>query len=101
MQLIERFRKRVEDNCREVIDGAHPRSVEAVGGLKDLGFEICCEPRDKGLIIGAPGRQGTDPHSHTRSAAVWAGEKPLPAAGTIVVRAAEESAMAGEGVAHD
>jgi hypothetical protein len=99
MELIERLRKPVEDNGREAIDGAHPQSV--VGGQKHRGFDVSCEPGDEGLMLGAPGRQGADPHGHQRIAAVLAGEKPFPAAVTRAVRDADASAMAGAGAGHD
>jgi hypothetical protein len=101
MKLTKRLQTRVEDTCGVVIDVEHPVSVEAVGGQKPLVFEGSCQPGDEGLMLGAPGRQGTDPHGHQRLAAVLAGEKPLPAAGTRVVRAADEAVMVGEGVPHD
>jgi hypothetical protein len=90
----------VECTCRAIIDSDHPLSVEAAGGQEHLVCEVDCQPGDEGLSIGAPGRPWTDPHGHTRVAAVLAGEQPLPAAGTIVLRAADASAMAGEGVGH-
>jgi hypothetical protein len=100
MERLERLRTRAEGNGRAVIGGAKPPSVDAVGGQKPLVFEGSCEPGDEGLILGAPGRQGTDPHGHRRLAAVLAGQKPLPAAGTRGVRDADASATAGEGAGH-
>jgi hypothetical protein len=101
MERIERLRKLAEGNGRAVIDGANPQSVDAVGGQKPLVFAVSCEPGDEGLILGAPGRQGADPHGHQRFAAVLAAEKPRPAAVTGVVCEGDASAMAGEGVPHD
>jgi hypothetical protein len=82
------------------LDGP-PVTVEAVGSREHRGFEGSCGPGDEGLILGAPCRRGTDPHGHTRFAIVLACEKPLPDAVTRVVRDADASAMAGEGVGHD
>jgi hypothetical protein len=101
MKLTNRLQTRVEDTCRVVIDVEHPVPVEAVGGQEHRGFEGSGQPGDEGLILGAPGRQGTDPHGHQRVAAVLEGEKRLPAAVMRVVREADASAMAGEEVPHD
>jgi hypothetical protein len=101
MEHIEHFSKLAEDTGRAVDNDDHPRSVEAIGGQEPRDFEVCCEPGDEGLILGAPGRQGTDPPGHTRFAAVLACKKPLPAAVTRVVREAGASAMARDGVGHD
>jgi hypothetical protein len=101
MERIEHLRKLVEGNGRAVIDGAKPQSVDAVGGQKPLVFEVSYERGDEDLILGAPGRQGAYPHGHQHFAAVLAAEKPLQAAGTRVVRAADESARAGAGAGHD
>jgi hypothetical protein len=90
----------VECTCRAIIDSDHPLSVEAAGGQEHLVFEVDCQPGDEGLSIGAPGRPWTDPHGHTRVAAVLEGEKPLQAAVTRVVRDADESAMASTGGGH-
>jgi hypothetical protein len=100
MELIERLRKPMEDNGREAIDGAHPLSVEAVGSQEPLIFEVCCEPGDESLILGAPCQQWIAPHGYQRVAAVLTGEKPLPEAVTRVVRDADASAITGEGVGH-
>jgi hypothetical protein len=101
MKLTSQFQKLlVEDTCQEVLDVEHPVPVEAVGGQKPLVFAGSCEPGDEGLTIGAPGRQGTDPHGHQRLAPVSAGEKPLPAAVTRVVREGDKAVMVGEGVGH-
>jgi hypothetical protein len=100
MERMARLHQPVEDNRQAVIDDGHPFTVDAIRGPEHLLFEVASESSGEGLSLGAPCRQGTDPHSHQRFAAVLAGEKPLPAAGTIVVRAADESAMAGEGVGH-
>jgi predicted RNA-binding protein YlqC (UPF0109 family) len=53
-ELIERLRKLVEYNCREVIDDGHSVQVEAVGGAENLLFEIRCD--DAGLMIGRGGK---------------------------------------------
>jgi hypothetical protein len=100
MMFAAQFQKHLEDTCQEVLDDEHPVPVETVGGQEPLVFEGSSQPGDEGLLLGTPRRQGSDPHGHTRFAAVLAGKKPLPAAGTIVVRAADASAMAGEGVGH-
>jgi hypothetical protein len=83
-----------------VLDDEHPVPVDAVGGREHRGFEGSGAPGNEGLLLGTPCSQGTDPHGHQRLATVLEGENPLPAAGTIVVRAADESAMTGEGVGH-
>jgi hypothetical protein len=101
MKFTARLHKHVEHTCRAVIDDEHPGTVEAVGGQKHPGFEVACEPGDEGLLLGAPGRQGADPHGHRRLAAVLAGEKPLYEAAMRVVRETDASAMAGEGAGHD
>jgi hypothetical protein len=101
MKLTSQFHKLLEDTCQEVLDDEHPVSVEAVGGQEPLVFEGSSQPGDEGLLLGTPGRQGTDPHGHTCFAAVLAGEKPLPAAVTRVVRAGDEAVLVGEGVGHD
>ena len=100
MKYTNRLQTRVEDTCRAVIDDEHPVPVAAVGGQEHLALDVSCEPGDDGLIFGAPGREGTDPHGHTHVAAVLACEQSLPATVTIVVRAADESAMTCEGVGH-
>jgi hypothetical protein len=100
MERIARLHQLVEDNGQAVIADGHPLTVDAIGGAEHLLFEVSSRPGNEGLMLGAPGRQGTDPHGHTHVAAVLADEKPLPATVTIVVRAADESAMAGEGVGH-
>jgi hypothetical protein len=99
--LIDRLTRVVECNCREVIDNAHPVTVEAVSGQENLIFEVYCEPGDEGLIIGAPGRPWTDPPGNQRVGAVLEVEKPLQKAVTRVVLEAYESAMAGESVPND
>jgi hypothetical protein len=101
MKLTKRLQTRVEDPCQAVIDDEHPVSVEAVGDQKPRVFKGSCQPGDEGLMLGAPGRQGTDSHGHQRLTPILACEKPLPAAGTRVVRAADESARAGAGAGHD
>jgi hypothetical protein len=101
MKLTNRLQTRVEDTCRAVIDDAHPGTVEAVGCQEHRGFEGSCQPGDAGLLLGAPGRQGADPHGHQRVAAVLAGEKPLHEAAMRVVCEADAPAMASEGVPHD
>jgi hypothetical protein len=100
MKLTSQFHKLLEDTCQEVLDDEHPVSVEAVGGQENRAFEGSSQPGDEGLSIGGPGRQGTDLRGHQRLAAVLAGEKPLPAAVTTVVREADESAITGEEVGH-
>jgi hypothetical protein len=101
MKLTSQFQKLLEDTCQEVLDDDHPVPADAVGGQEHWGFEGSCEPGAEGLLLGVPGRQGTDPHGHQWFAAVLAGEKPLPAAVTRVVRETDASAMAGKGVPHD
>jgi hypothetical protein len=101
MERIERLRTRAEGNGRAVIGSAKPPSVDAVGGQKPRVFAGSCEPGDEGLILGAPGRQGADPHGHQRVAAVLEVEDPLPEAVTRAVRDANEAVMVGKGVAHD
>jgi hypothetical protein len=101
MDLSARLPKLAEDNCRAVIDGGHDLTVEAIHGPERRGLAVSSQPRDEGLLLGAPGRQGADPHGHQRLAAVLEIEKPFPAAVTRGMRRADESAMAGEGVPHD
>jgi hypothetical protein len=101
MDLSARLPKLVEDTCRAVVDDGHDLTVEAIQDPEKRVRAVSSQPGDEGLILGAPGRQGADPHGHRCVAAVLAGEKPLPAAGTRVMRAANASAMAGEGVPHD
>jgi hypothetical protein len=98
---IDRLTRVVECNGRDVIDKDHPVPVEAVGSQETLVFEVDCEPGDEGLIIGAPCRPWTEPHGHTSVAAIWEFEKPRQEPVTRVGLAADESAMAGEGVGHD
>jgi hypothetical protein len=101
MDLSARLPKLVEDTCRAVIDDGHDLTVEAIHDPEKRVLAVSSQPGDEGLLLGAPGRPGADPHGHTRVAAVLAGEKPPPAAVTRVVRDADASAMAGEGVPHD
>jgi predicted RNA-binding protein YlqC (UPF0109 family) len=54
--LIERLRKLVQENCAAVIDDDHELAVQAAGGEENVVFEIFCEPRDVGLIIGRAGK---------------------------------------------
>jgi hypothetical protein len=100
MKLTNRLQILVEDTCRAVIDDEHPGTVEAVGGQENRVFEVACEPGDEGLILGAPGREGADPHGHQSLAAVLEVENPLHEAAMKVVRGADASAMAGNGVPH-
>jgi hypothetical protein len=100
MKFSAPCQKILEDICQPVLDDEHPVPADAVGSQEHRGFEGSCEPGDEGLSLGEPGRQGTDLHGHQRLTAVLAGEQPLPAAGTIVLRAADASAMTGEGVGH-
>jgi hypothetical protein len=100
MKFTAQFQKHLEDTCQAGLDDEHPVPADAVGGQENRGFEGSGKLGDEGLSIGGICRQGTAPHGHTRSVAVLACEKPLPAAGTTVVRAADESAMTGEGVGH-
>jgi hypothetical protein len=91
----------VECPCRAIIDRGPPLSVEAAGGQEPLVFEVDGEPGDKGLILGGPCRQGTEPDGHQPFAVVLAGEQPRQDAVTRVGLAAHGSAMAGGGVPHD
>jgi hypothetical protein len=100
MERTGQLQKLVENTCREVLDEDHLVTVETVGGQEPLVFEGSSQPGNEGLLLGTPGRHGTDLHGHTRSAAVLACEKPLPAAVTTVVCDANEAAMTGEGVGH-
>jgi hypothetical protein len=101
MKRTSQFQKLLEDTCQDVLDDDHPVPAEAVGGQKPLVFEGSSQAGAEGPLLGAPGRPGADPHDHQRVAAGLACEKRLPAAGTRVVREADESTMAGEGVGHD
>jgi hypothetical protein len=100
MERMARLHTPVEDHGRAVIDDGHPFTVDAIRGPEHLLCEVSCEPGDEGLLLGTPGRQGTDPHGHTRLA-VLASEKPFPDAATRGMRQADASAMAGEGVGYD
>jgi hypothetical protein len=100
MELIVRLHTPVEDHGQAVIADGHPLTVDAIHGAEKRVLAVSSHPGDEGLLLGVPGRQGTDPHGHQRLAAVLEIEKPFPAAGTAVVRDANESAMAGEGVGH-
>jgi hypothetical protein len=100
MKFTARLQKHIDHSCREVIDDEHPVPVDTVGGQENRAFEGSSHPGDEGLLLGAPGREGADPHGHQRVAAVLAGEKPLPAAVTGVVRDADEAVMVGKGVGH-
>jgi hypothetical protein len=101
MKLTARPQNLVGDHCRPVLADDDPVPAQAVGGQETLVFDVSSQPGDEGLLLGAPGQPWTDPHGHQPFAAVLAGEKPLPESVTTVVRAADESAMAGEGVGHD
>jgi hypothetical protein len=100
MERMARLHTPVEDHGQAVIADGQPRTVDAIGGAEHLLFEGSSQPGNEGLLLGTLCRQGTDPHGHTRLATVSAGEKPLPAVGTRVVRAADASARPGEGVGH-
>jgi hypothetical protein len=100
MERIERLRTRAEGNGRAVISGAKPPSVEAVGGQANRGFEGSSQPGDEGLLLWAPCRQGGDPDGHQCLAAVLEVETPLHEAAMRVMREANASARAGEGVPH-
>jgi hypothetical protein len=100
MKLIERLTHVVECHGWDVIDTDHPVPVEAVGRQETLVCEVDCEPGHEGLILGGPCRQGTEPYGHMPFAAVLEGEQPRQDAVTRVGLAADESAMAGEGVGH-
>jgi hypothetical protein len=100
MECLARLHQPAEDNCQAVIADRHPLTVEAIHGAEKRLLMVSSQPGNEGLLLGMPGRQGTDLHGHQRLTAVSVGENPLPAAGTIVVRAADESAMTGEGVGH-
>jgi hypothetical protein len=99
MKSTAHFQKLVEDTCQEVLDDEHPVPVDAVGGQEHRGFEGSGHPGHEGLLLGTPCSQGTDPHGHQRPTAVLACEKPF-AAVMRVVRDADASVMAGEGVGH-
>jgi hypothetical protein len=101
MHLSARLPKLVKDHGRAIIDGGHDLTVEAIHGPERRVLAVSSHPGDEGLILGAPGRQGTDPHGHQRVVAVLAGEKPLHAAGTRVVHEVNGSVMADEVVPHD
>ena len=101
MEPIERVQQLVHETCAAVIDDGHDLAVQAAGGHEHRVLEVSCEPGDEGLSLGAPCRHGTDPHGSTHVAAGSGWEKRLPAAVTGGVLAADESAMAGEGVHHD
>jgi hypothetical protein len=101
MKYTNRRQTLVEDTCWVAIDDDHPVPVDAVGGRAHRGFEVSSQPGDEGLLLGAPCRQGADPHGHQRVAAVLEVEKPRHEAAMRVVRETNASALAGEGVGHD
>jgi hypothetical protein len=100
MKRIDCLTYVVECHGRDVMDQDHPVPVEAVGSQEILVCDVDCQPGDEGLILGGPCRQGTEPSGHKPFAAVLAGEQPRPEAVTRVVRDADASVMAGEGVGH-
>jgi hypothetical protein len=100
MVRIARLHQLVEDHGQAVIADGQPLTVDVIGGAEHLLFEVSSQPGHEGLMLGAPGRQGIDPHGHTRVAAVLAGEPRLPIAVMRVVHEADEAVMAGEGVGH-
>jgi hypothetical protein len=100
MVRIARLHQLVEDHGQAVIADGQPLTVEALHGAEKRLLVVPSHPGHEGLLLGTPGRQGTDLHGHQRLTTVSVGENPLPAAGTIVVRAADASAMTGEGVGH-
>jgi len=101
MQRTARLHRVMDDHGRPVLDDAHPTTAEAVGGQEPRGFESSHAPGDEGLLLVAPCRPWTDPHGHQPFTAALAGEKPLLESVTTVVRVADASAMAGEGVRCD
>jgi hypothetical protein len=100
MERMARLHQPVEDHGQAVIADGHPSTVEALHGAEKRLLAVSSHPGNEGLLLGTPGRQGTDPHGHQRLAAVLAGEKPCPEAVTRVVCEVDASAMAGEGVGH-
>jgi hypothetical protein len=100
MERIAKLHQPVEDNCQAVIADRHPLTVEAIHSTEKRLLVVPSHPGHEGLLLGTPCQQWTDPHGHTRFAAVLEGEKPFPEAGTRVMRDADASAMAGEGVGH-
>jgi hypothetical protein len=101
MERMARLHTPVEDHGQAVIGDGHPFTVDAMHGAETRVLAVSSQPGDDGLVLGAPCRQGGDPHGYTRAAAVLAAKKPLPAAVTRVVREADEAVMVGEGVWHD
>jgi hypothetical protein len=101
MKFTARLHKHVEHSCRAVIDDDYPVLIEVVGGQEHPGFEGSCQPSDEGLLLGAPGRQGADPHGRQRLGAVLEVEKPFPKAVTRGMRQANASAIAGKAAPHD
>jgi hypothetical protein len=100
MELIARLHQPDEDHGQAVIADGHPLTVEAIHSTEKRLLMVPSHPGHEGLLLGTPCSQGTDPHGHRRFATVLAGEKPLPAAVMKMVRAADASAMTGEGVGH-
>jgi hypothetical protein len=101
MERMARLHTPVEDTCQAVIGDGHPCTVDASHGAEKRVLTVSSHPGDAGLILGAPGQQGADPHGHQRVAAVLESENPLQTAVTRVARDADASARAGEGVPHD
>jgi hypothetical protein len=100
MERMARLHTPVEDHGQAVIGDGHPFTVEAIHGAEKRLLVVSSQPGNEGLLLGTPGRQGTDPHGHQHFAAVLEDEKPFREAVTRGMRAADESAMACEGVAH-
>ena len=98
--FIKRLTRVMECHGWDVIDTDHSVPVEAVGSQEILVCDVDCPPGDEGLILGGPCRQGTEPSGHQPFAAVSVGEQPRQEAVTRVVRDADASVMAGEGVGH-
>jgi hypothetical protein len=101
MERIARLHKPVEDHGQAVIDDGHPFTVDASHGAEKRVRAVSSLPGDEGLLLGAPGRQGTDPHGRQRLAAILEVETPLHEAAMRVMREADEAVMVGEGVGHD
>ena len=101
MERMARLHTPVENHGQAVIDDGPPFTVEAIHGAETRVLAVSYEPDDESLLLGAPGRQWTDPHGLMRLAAVLEVEKRLLAAVTRAVPEADASAMAGEGVEHD
>ena len=101
MERMAKLHTPVEDHGQAVIDDGHPCTVDASHGAEKRVRAVSSQAGDEGLLLGAPCRQGGDPHGHQWFAAVLEVEKPLHEAAMRVGPEADASAIAGERAPHD